>query len=72
MPCQGTAVVWGLPGHSPFALLPCRAVVVPKERFLDADWSVASSLCHMIKTTKMANSLEMHSPLRQNKHFALL
>ncbi len=50
---------------------PCRAVVPKECFFLEADWTVGSSLCHMIKTTKMANSLEKHSPFSLEKHSPL-
>ncbi len=70
-PARARAVVWGLPGFSPMELLPSRALV-PKERFLDADWSFGSSLCHMIKITKIAHSLENHSPFRQKQTFCII
>ncbi len=57
------------PGRSPMGLYPAGRAVVPKERFLHGlqptgravfpfSWCWLVCLCHMIKTTKMADKLD--------------
>ncbi len=68
MLCQGQGIVpWDYTLHGRDVVPKecfCKAVF-PKEHFLDADWSV-------IKTTKMADKLEKHSPFRQKQTFCIL